>query len=402
VQDRLMTPLTPLLRRGAGRLLTAALLSAVLMSAFAAQADAQASRTWISGVGDDANPCSRTAPCKTLAGAISKTAAAGEINAIDPGGFGAVTITKSITIDLTTTGRGGVLTSATNAITVNAGVNDNVTLRGLEIHNAGACASTNGVNVLGANSVRIEDSTIAQYNNGVRVAPSAAAGDPSVLLNRVELTNNCATGVIAEPLDPRTTNVAVRDSTITNSGTAIRALAGAHVWVSGSTIFDNALAFAPVGTGAIESYADNRVFGNTSNGTPTATLNAGTAPLDPAPGPAGPSGPAGPAGPAGPQGAPAYKLLVAIPSTGLKAKSGKAVKLGYLATTDAATVLEIRKGSKLIKTVQGRAKTGKNTISWNGKIGKKRAPAGRYKLTLKATSTDGQTASGSASLTVGR
>ena len=60
---------------------------------------AQATRTWVSGVGDDANPCSRTAPCLTFAGAITKTAAGGEIDDLDPGGFGAVTITKSITID---------------------------------------------------------------------------------------------------------------------------------------------------------------------------------------------------------------------------------------------------------------------------------------------------------------
>ena len=66
---------------------------------FTSLAYAQATRTWVSGVGDDANPCSRTAPCKTFAGAISKTAAAGEIDCLDPGGFGAVTITKSITID---------------------------------------------------------------------------------------------------------------------------------------------------------------------------------------------------------------------------------------------------------------------------------------------------------------
>src|ERR1035437_2258264 len=71
-------------------------LSSLIASA---PASAQATRTWISGVGDDANPCSRTAPCKTFPGAISKTAAGGEIDALDPGGFGAVTITKSITID---------------------------------------------------------------------------------------------------------------------------------------------------------------------------------------------------------------------------------------------------------------------------------------------------------------
>src|SRR5687767_8122453 len=74
-------------------------------------ANAQASRTWVSGVGDDVNPCSRTAPCKTFAGAISKTARDGEIDALDPAGFGAVTITKSITIDGSPTGVAGLLRS---------------------------------------------------------------------------------------------------------------------------------------------------------------------------------------------------------------------------------------------------------------------------------------------------
>src|ERR1700686_5897590 len=80
-------------------------------------AQAQASRTWVSGVGDDANPCSRTAPCKTFAGAISKTAPGGEINVLDPGGFGAVTITKAITIS-SQCFEAGVLVSGTNGIIV--------------------------------------------------------------------------------------------------------------------------------------------------------------------------------------------------------------------------------------------------------------------------------------------
>src|ERR1700738_102345 len=99
-----------------------------------APASAQATRTWVSGVGDDANPCSRTAPCKTWAGAISKTAPGGEIDALDPGGFGGVTITKAITID----GGGGqvasVLVSGTNGIVIAAGANDTVTLRNLRIN----------------------------------------------------------------------------------------------------------------------------------------------------------------------------------------------------------------------------------------------------------------------------
>src|SRR5712691_9377458 len=102
-----------------------ALAIAIFTFAFASMAQAQATRTWVSGVGDDANPCSRTAPCKTFAGAISKTAKDGEIDALDPGGFGAVTITKSITIDGSPTGEAGLLNAGSNGVNVNiTDVND--------------------------------------------------------------------------------------------------------------------------------------------------------------------------------------------------------------------------------------------------------------------------------------
>src|ERR1700712_4591138 len=101
-----------------------------------APAHAQATRTWVSGVGDDANPCSRTAPCKTFAGAISKTAPAGEINVLDPGGFGAVTITKSITIRSDHI-EAGIVVSGTNGIIINAGDADAVVLEGLDIEGLG-------------------------------------------------------------------------------------------------------------------------------------------------------------------------------------------------------------------------------------------------------------------------
>src|SRR5437773_11487125 len=111
-------------------------VTATLVVIFLSSSDAQAqaTRTWVSGVGDDANPCSRTAPCKTFAGAISKTAAGGEIDALDPAGFGAVTITKAITLD----GGGGqvasVLVSGTNGIVVQAQPTDTVILRNLSIN----------------------------------------------------------------------------------------------------------------------------------------------------------------------------------------------------------------------------------------------------------------------------
>ncbi len=112
-------------------------LAPVLASA---PAHAQATRTWVSGVGDDVNPCSRTAPCKTFAGAISKTAAGGEINCLDPGGFGAVTITKAITLNCGFT-LGSILASGTPGIIINAAAADRITLRGLQFagHQPIAC-----------------------------------------------------------------------------------------------------------------------------------------------------------------------------------------------------------------------------------------------------------------------
>src|SRR4051812_33409442 len=153
------------------------LLPALILIALAipASASAQATRTWVSGVGDDANPCSRTAPCKTFAGAISKTANGGEINCLDPGGFGGVTIGKSLKIKCQYT-EGGVLVSGTNAIVVNATATDHVTLRGLDINGIGVGAQTSlsGVKVLSARNVDIFDSEIYRFQAGITVAPTSA------------------------------------------------------------------------------------------------------------------------------------------------------------------------------------------------------------------------------------
>src|SRR5882724_3384056 len=109
--------------------LSAAIGGVLVLFLHAAPAQAQ-TRTWVSGVGDDLNPCSRTAPCKTFAGAISKTATAGEINCLDPGGFGAVTITKSISIVCEGV-TGGIAASFTNGVTVNVPDGSEVLLQGL-------------------------------------------------------------------------------------------------------------------------------------------------------------------------------------------------------------------------------------------------------------------------------
>src|SRR5688572_24603685 len=150
------------------------ILAAAMMAIYTAPANAQASRTWVSGVGDDANPCSRTAPCKTFAGAISKTAAFGEINCIDPGGFGAVTITKSITIDCDAT-LGSILAGGANGINVN-GANVIVTIRNLSIN--GALTGLAGINFTNGLALRVENVHILGFTTGaatgIRFAPSTA------------------------------------------------------------------------------------------------------------------------------------------------------------------------------------------------------------------------------------
>jgi hypothetical protein len=170
---------------------------ALIALAIPASASAQATRTWVSGVGDDANPCSRTAPCKTFAGAISKTANGGEINCLDPGGFGGVTIGKSLTIKCHYT-EGGVLVSGTNAIVVNATATDKVTLRGLDINGIGTGAQTSlsGIKVLSAKQVQIFDNEIYRFQSGVTVAPTSA--QTRVILKGNHIHDN-GVGVINAP-----------------------------------------------------------------------------------------------------------------------------------------------------------------------------------------------------------
>jgi len=137
----------------------------------AAPANAQATRTWVSGTGDDINPCSRTAPCKTFAGAISKTATNGEINCLDPGGFGGVTITKAITIQSDDSKNGGILVSGTNGITINItnGLpTDIVTIRGLAFNGLGAgngpsAPGLNGIKFLAGAALIVENCYISGF-----------------------------------------------------------------------------------------------------------------------------------------------------------------------------------------------------------------------------------------------
>lgn len=150
-----------------------------LMSLSQTAVYAQATRTWVSGVGDDANPGSRTAPCKTLAGAYSKTAAGGEISVLDPGGFGGLTITKSITIDGDGTLASVLVSSTSNGITINAGATDVVTIRNVSFIHAGT-GNSSGINYISGGQVHVENCTIQNFANAGILANLTAAGSLSV------------------------------------------------------------------------------------------------------------------------------------------------------------------------------------------------------------------------------
>lgn len=181
------------------RLLTMLGAIVVAFSQLPSTAYAQASRTWVSGVGDDANPCSRTAPCKTFAGAISKTAASGEIDVLDPGGFGALTITKGITID----GGGGqvasVLVAGTNGINVAAGVNDVVTLRNLRINGLAGTATPglDGIVFTSGAALIVEKCDIFGFQfNGIHYI---GTGTRKLVIMNTALTNNVQSGMQINP-----------------------------------------------------------------------------------------------------------------------------------------------------------------------------------------------------------
>ena len=273
---------------------------------------AQATRTWVSGVGDDANPCSRTAPCKTFAGAISKTAAGGEISVLDPGGYGAVTITKAITLNGDGT-LAGILSAGTNGIIVNAGVNDKVVIRNVSINGAGT--GLNGIRYLAGKDVTIENVTIEGFTgrgidmnmttNGklfVRnskisegatgIFLTTTSGQAQAMLDNVQLTGltngieastngratisnsmisgNASNGVLASAATSRMNVDACQISFNDIAGVNATA-SGAIIRIANNQIVNNNAGVAFAVGAVIESTGDNRIAGNVSTTAPAGT-----------------------------------------------------------------------------------------------------------------------------------
>jgi hypothetical protein len=371
------------------------LLTLAIGLALAPSASAQATRTWVSGVGDDVNPCSRTAPCKTLAGAISKTAEYGEINAIDPGGFGAVTITKSITIDLTPY-EGGVLINGGNGINVAAQPDDIVTLRGLDIHGAGpapsGCNTGSGVRITSAKSVRIEDSRISQQQRAIWAQPTSAV---DLFVNRVAMGHNCTAGIALEPGSGGSVRATVANSSIAYSGTALRAASGATAWLGNTDVFGNALGVEAVDGGTITDWGDNRFAGNSEDGAPTTKLGEAV------PGPAGPQGVAGPAGTPGAGGGVGatgpLALQVLLAKERQSSKAGRSVRVRFVTTAPASARLTVVRAGRTVATVGKRVQAGASSITWSGRSRGRKAKKGRYQLVLSVAG-GGQRASAEAPL----
>jgi len=241
-------------------------------------AHAQATRTWVSGVGDDVNPCSRTAPCKTFAGAISKTAAGGEIDVLDPGGFGAVTITKSITID----GGGGqnasILASSVNGVIVNwfscpgcspPDTAGHIVLRNLRI--SGGNSGLSGVTLVNAapamltiENCDIYDFTSGANGHGVKIGNSS--GTVKVTVANTSIRNISANGIRSVPAGGAFVDLTLDRVRISNAGNAVNLELNTHATITNSVLTFNPSSGLDVRQGTCFANVHNSVISRNLNG----------------------------------------------------------------------------------------------------------------------------------------
>lgn len=298
---------------------TTVALGILLMACSFAQA--QSTRTWVSATGDDINTCGRKDPCLTFAGALPKTAKGGTINVVDPGGYGPVTITQSVTIDAGGMYAGILASNDVNGIIVNADDKDVVVLRGLTIFGVGS--GTDGIKFINGARLHVEDCRISGFlSRGINFAPTGksqlivkdsiirengaagilslpAGGGASVTIEHSRLEGNL-NGVSAQD----STQMTVRDSVVANNSSngflalsstdstelniescvaSNNAAAGiktsgvggnvATVRISNVTVTDNGTGLLAGAGGSIESYKNNTIAGNATNGSPSVSFS---------------------------------------------------------------------------------------------------------------------------------
>jgi hypothetical protein len=299
--------------------IAAALALTVTLPAVPANAQT-AIRTYVSVSGSDTNPCSLTAPCRHFSAAVAATSAGGEVDALDPGGYGSFTISQAITID----GEGWSYVappSGDPAITISAGSGD-VVLRGLSLNGIGVTGA-NGIEFNSGTTLTVQNSVIQNFaSGGILFYPSTStttklsvlntlisdnggqgifidptdAGAVNAVLDHVDIENNASSGLSIETYT-ETINVTVSDSVIANNGAhgitagsssvgpvnvmvrnttianngqdgLMASGTGVTIRVTRSTITGNTTAWI-ASSGVVSSYADNNIDGN-GGGSPSA------------------------------------------------------------------------------------------------------------------------------------
>ncbi len=297
--------------------IAAALALAVTLPAVQAQA---AGRTFVSAAGNDSNPCSITLPCRNLQAAYNAVAANGQVEVLDPGNYGSLTITGPVNIQ----GHGwaGLSANTGAAITITSpGAADKIFISGVVLDGLGI-TGTNGIRFNSGGSLNIRDSVIRNFtqvgiffvpnsstlsqlyvsntlvsdngNDGIRISPQGS-GTTNGVLSHVEIENNAAEGLNVTALTPstQTINVTVTDSVSANntvdgifvqsSGTPVTVMVrnstiannageglnangtGATIRLTRSTITGNSSGW--IGSGGVMSYVDNNIDGNGSANT---------------------------------------------------------------------------------------------------------------------------------------
>ncbi len=410
-----------------------------IVLALPASAAAQATRTWVSGLGDDANPCSRTLPCKTWAGAITRTAVGGEIDALDSAGYGQLTITNSITLS----GEGvnaSILASSGPGLTVNAPAGATVIIHDLQINGINANTEvppgTNGIVFSGAGRLRVEGGSIFAFANngildtastsgsqltvenehiysntgdGVLLAPAGGVSAAAVLDGDYLDGNGCGIAVAAFGTGTGTcgtaaAGTAASGATATSANTSITNDSSVGVYsggapsenvISSDLITGNGTGLLTSGGGTIISLGpDNVVFANTTNGSPTSASGAA--------GPAGPAGPTGATGAAGATG-PSGKIELVTCNTvtvfvkeKVKGKSHRVKRTKQKCTGKLVSgTVKFRTNRAVVKATLSRA--GQVYATGTARMGKtgtesalelqRKLTRGRYTLTLSRGST---------------
>jgi hypothetical protein len=183
----------------------------------AAPAQAGPNRTFVSGLGTDSGACTRAAPCKTFAFALTQTNAGGEIDVLDPAGHGAVTITTAISIVNDGVGVAAIGAASGNGVTINAGVNDSIHLRGLTLTGIGS--GTNGIQFNTGGNLAIENCVIRGFKtSGIVISPSTSS---SFSVSNTIASNDGDFGILINPTGSAVVTGVLSKVTANNSATGI-------------------------------------------------------------------------------------------------------------------------------------------------------------------------------------